>query len=53
MKTQYYSPRLDRDLIRLLYRLRRARRIPMTTLASQLIRAALQHEGVLPARQTR
>ena len=47
MKTRYYSPRLDRDLIAVLYRLRRARGIPMTALASQLIRAALRSKGVL------
>ncbi len=50
MKTRSYSPRLDRDLISVLYRLRRARGIPMTALASQLIRAALRYEGVLGER---
>jgi len=45
-KAKGYSPRLDPDLIPILYRERRARNIPMTVLASQLIRAALRYEGV-------
>jgi len=47
MKAHYYSPRLDRDLIPVLFRERRARKIPMTVLASRLIRAALRSEGVI------
>ena len=37
----YYSPRLDRDLIAPLYRTAQDRRIPMTRLASELIREGL------------
>ena len=40
----YYSPRLDRDLITALYHEAKARGIPMTQLASRLIRAALRCE---------
>jgi hypothetical protein len=47
MKARYYSPRLERDLIPVLFRERRRRRIPMTKLASKLIRAALRYEGVI------
>jgi len=50
-KAKYYSPRLDPDLIPILYRERQARQIPMTVLASRLIRAALRHEGVLGSEQ--
>jgi hypothetical protein len=46
-KAKGYSPRLEADLIPILYRERRRRRIPMTVLASRLIRAALRYEGVL------
>ena len=46
-KTKPYSPRLNPELIPVLYRERRRRRIPMTVLASRLIRAALRYEGVL------
>ena len=46
-KAKYYSPRLDPDLIPILYRERQARNEPMTVLASRLIRAALRYEGVL------
>ena len=46
-KRKYYSPRLDPNLIPILYRERQARQIPMTVLASRLIRAALRYEGVL------
>ena len=38
MKYRYYSPRLDRDLVTGLYYEATARRIPMTNLASGLIR---------------
>ena len=38
---KYYSPRLDRDLISPLYHAAKCRRIPMTRLASTLIRGAL------------
>ena len=41
-----YSPRLEPDLIPVLYREGRRRKIPMTVLASGLIRAALRYEGV-------
>ncbi len=39
-KAKYYSPRLERDLIPVLYREGKARNVPMTVLASELIRAA-------------
>ena len=45
-KAKYYSPRLERDLIPILYRERKSRKVPMTVLASRLIRAALRYEGV-------
>ena len=38
---KYYSPRLDRDLISPLYHAAKSRRVPMTRLASTLIREAL------------
>lgn len=46
-KAKGYSPRFEPDLIPVLYRERQARKIPMTELASRLIRAALRFEGVL------
>lgn len=52
MKAHYYSPRLDRDLIPVLCHERQKRKVPMTVLASQLIRAALRFEGVLGNEQT-
>jgi hypothetical protein len=42
--SRYYSPRLDRDLISRLYHQARAERVPMTALASRLIREGLAHE---------
>jgi hypothetical protein len=47
MKARYYSPRLERDLIAVLFRERCKRKVPMTTLASSLIRAALRYEGIV------
>jgi hypothetical protein len=47
MKARYYSPRLERDLIPVLFRERCKRKLPMTKLASSLIRAALRYEGVM------
>ena len=38
----YYSPRLDRDLVTSLYHSAKARRVPMTKLASSLIREGLR-----------
>ena len=38
---RYYSPQLDRDLVRALYYEARFRGIPMTRLASQLLWEAL------------
>jgi hypothetical protein len=46
-KAKPYSPRLEPDLIPILYRERQARHVPMTVLASRLIRAALRYEGIL------
>jgi hypothetical protein len=45
-KPQYYSPRLDRDLISPLYHTAKARRVPMTRLASALVRAGLARLSV-------
>ncbi len=39
---RYYTPRLERDLIALLYHAAKARRIPMTRLASSLVREGLE-----------
>ena len=39
--SKYYSPRLDRDLISSLYHTAKRRRVPMTTLASALVREGL------------
>ena len=44
---RYYSPRLDRDLITMLYHEAKARRLPMTKLASDLIRAGLRRDELL------
>jgi hypothetical protein len=52
MKARYYSPRLERDLIPVLFRERRRRRMPMTKLASKLIRAALRYEGLIRKEET-
>ena len=41
----YYSPRLERPLITALYHAAKARRIPMTRLASSLVREGLQRLG--------
>ena len=43
-----YSPKIDPALIPVLYRLRVARRIPMTRLVSGLIRKALAAEEQQP-----
>jgi len=39
---RYYSPRLERPLISALYHAAKARRIPMTRLASALVREGLE-----------
>jgi hypothetical protein len=41
MRNRYYTPPLDRDLVTLLYHTARARRMPMTRLASALVREGL------------
>ena len=38
---KYYSPRLERDLISRLYHQARTERVPMTALASRLVREGL------------
>ena len=38
---RYYSPRLDRDLISRLYHQAKSERVPMTALASRLVREGL------------
>ena len=40
-QAKYYSPRLDRDLITRLYHQAQTERVPMTALASRLVRAGL------------
>ena len=39
--TKYYSPQLDRDLVSTLYHTANVRRVPMTRLASALVREGL------------
>ena len=41
-QSRYYSPRLERPLITALYHAAKARRIPMTHLASSLVREGLE-----------
>ena len=41
----YYSPRIERPLITALYHAAKAQRIPMTRLASSLVREGLQRLG--------
>ena len=41
-KARYYSPRLDENLISPLYHAAKAKRIPMTRLASSLVREGLE-----------
>lgn len=41
---RYYSPRLDRDLISRLYHQAKTERVPMTALASRLVREGLADE---------
>jgi hypothetical protein len=40
-RTKYYSARLDRDLVSTLYHTAKVRRVPMTKLASALVREGL------------
>jgi hypothetical protein len=42
VNTRYYSPRLERPLISPLYHVAKARHIPMTRLASSLVREGLE-----------
>jgi hypothetical protein len=44
-RTRYYTPQLDRDLVSSLYHTAKARRIPMTRLASSLVREGLARLG--------
>ena len=41
-QSRYYSPRLERPLITALYHAAKAQRIPMTRLASSLVRDGLE-----------
>jgi len=41
-QSRYYSPRLERPLISALYHAAKAQRIPMTRLASSLVREGLE-----------
>jgi hypothetical protein len=43
-QSRYYSPRLDRDLIARLYHQAKTQRVPMTALASRLVREGLAGE---------
>ena len=43
-KFRHYSPQLSRELVRRLYHRAKAKRIPMTVLANQLIEEALENE---------
>ena len=44
-QARYYTPRLERALISPLYHAAKARRIPMTRLASSLVREGLERLG--------
>ncbi len=44
-QARYYAPQLDRELISLLYHAVKAQRIPMTRLASSLVREGLMRLG--------
>ena len=44
-RAPYYTPQLDRDLVTSLYHLAKTRRIPMTRLASSLVREGLARLG--------
>ncbi len=44
-RPRYYTPRLDRELVTSLYHTAKARRIPMTRLASLLVREGLMRLG--------
>jgi hypothetical protein len=44
-RARYYTPQLDRDLVTSLYHAAQARRIPMTRLASSLVREGLARLG--------
>ena len=41
-QSRYYTPQLERDLITALFHAAKARRIPMTRLASSLVREGLE-----------
>ena len=41
MQKRFYTPQLDRDLVTLLYHTAKSRRMPMTRLASALVREGL------------
>lgn len=44
-QARYYTPQLDRELVTSLYHAAKARRIPMTRLASSLVREGLERLG--------
>ena len=44
-QARYYTPQLDRDLITSLYHAAKAQRMPMTRLASELVRDGLARLG--------
>lgn len=46
-QARYYSPRLDRDLVTALYHRAKTERVPMTRLASALVRNGLAGEAVI------
>ena len=47
-RAPYYTPQLDRDLVTSLYHLAKTRRIPMTRLASSLVREGLARTRITP-----
>ena len=51
-QSRYYSPRLERPLISVLYHAAKARRIPMTRLASSLVREGLERIAEPPGSES-
>jgi hypothetical protein len=47
MKKKWYSPQLERGVVRALYFEAKARHVRMTTLVNRLVRAALRYEGIM------
>jgi hypothetical protein len=49
-QAKYYSPRLDRDLISRLYHQAQSEGVPMTPLASRLVRQGLANQNCATTR---